>query len=358
MAAIVAGANSRNESGSGIAPPQLKLQPFSEGATSWRELLASCAGVTLYHREPWTTLLTRAYGLSLWLLLLEEGNEVVAGCLFAQSPISRRFTSLSFSDECPPLSKRANAERELLEQLTERAGAHTTYEVRGIGGVAGWKTVECFANWRLDLDRPLGRIESGLALNFRRNLKRASRQAITIERGNSKDLLKRFYTMQLQSRRRMGLPPQPWHFFDLTRDIFGAGGNFEVWMAQENAEDVASAVFLTDGDVVYYKWGARRSNYRSFANHLLFWNAIEEFARRARILDLGRADIRNQGLMRFKAELGASSATLPFSYFPRAPKQVSPEVLTGGRAFLAGIWSRMPMAATKLAGRFLYRYLG
>ncbi len=358
MAAIVAGANSRTPGDSATAHPQLKLQRFSEGAASWRALLASAPGVTLYHRESWARLLTRAYGLSLWLALLEEGTEVIAGCLFARSPISRRFTSLSFSDQCPPLTRRADGDRQLLERLAARADSHASYEVRGIGGVAGWQTVECFANWQLDLDRSLTRIESGLALNFRRNLRRASRQAITIERGSSIELVRRFYAMQLQSRRRMGLPPQPWRFFELAREIFGECGGFEVWIARENGEDVASAVFLTDRDVVYYKWGARRANYRSLANHLLFWRAIEEFAGRARILDLGRADIRNQGLMRFKAELGASAVTLPSSYYPRAPKQVSSEVLTGGRAFLAGIWSRMPMVATRLAGRFLYRYLG
>jgi hypothetical protein len=129
-------------------------------------------------------------------------------------------------------------------------------------------------------------------------------------------------------------------------------------MASDNGEDVASAVFLGDGDVIHYKWGARRLNHRSNANHLLFWNAIEEFAPRARSMDLGRADTRNQGLMRFKAELGATLSPLPTSYYPRAPRHVSAEVLTGGRAILAAILSRMPVFATKIAGRVAYRYLG
>ena len=130
-----------------------------------------------------------------------------------------------------------------------------------------------------------------------------------------------------------------------------------MWIARENHEDVASAVFLRDGDVVHYKWGARRSNNRSCANHLLFWNAIEEFANRTRLLDLGRTDIRNQGLMRFKNELGASASPMPSSFYPRAPRQVSPEVLTGSRAIVARIWRRLPIFATELAGRVTYRFL-
>ncbi|HEY2106311.1 MAG TPA: GNAT family N-acetyltransferase [Candidatus Binataceae bacterium] len=337
---------------------QLRLLPFSKGRAGWNELLNSFPEATIYHRDSWLQLLVRAYGLSLWLATLQRSDSVVAGCVFARAPLSRRFVSLSFSDSCPPLTKEPGADRQLLSALVAQAPSRSSYEVRGIGGVAGWETVECFATWRLGLDRPLARIEKGLAANFRRNLRHASPTTIKIDHGSGIDLVKRFYVMQVESRRRLGLPAQPWRFFELAREIFAADGNFEVWLASENGEDVASAVFMGDGDVIHYKWGARRLNHRSNANHLLFWNAIEEFAPRARFLDLGRADVRNKGLMRFKAELGASVSPLPSSFYPRAPRHVSAEVLTGGRAILAGILSRMPVFATRMAGRVAYRFLG
>jgi hypothetical protein len=337
---------------------RLRLRPLSEDLALWHELLNTFPGATLYHRDSWLQLLGRAYGFPLWLATLYQDARIVAGCVFARAPLSRRFISLPFSDTCPPLSREPEAAHWLLNALIAQTPSNRAYEVRGIGGVTSWQTVECFANWRLSLDRPLARIESTLAANFRRNLERALRQTIRIERGNSVDLLQRFYAMQLESRRRLGLPPQPRRFFKLAREIFSAEGNFEVWVACENGEDVASVVFLRDGDVVHYKWGARRFNYRSHANHLLFWNAIEEFAPRTRILDLGRTDVRNEGLMRFKKELGASASPQPSSFYPRAPRQVSAEVLTGANAMLARIWRRMPIFATELAGRVVYRFLG
>ncbi len=355
---MAAEADAGHDSDAGDSETRLRLRPFTEGRAQWHELLNTCPGATLYHRDSWMQLLVRAYGLSLWLATLHQGSNVVAGCVFARAPLSRRFTSLSFSDTCPPLAKEPGAAHRLLDALVAQAPSHRSYEVRGIGGMAGWETVECFANWRLSLDRPVARIEEAQAVNFRRNLRRASRETIKIDRGSGIDLLERFYAMQVESRRHLGLPAQPWRFFDLVREIFAADGNFEVWIARENGQDAASAVFLRDGDVVHYKWGARRLNYRSYANHLLFWNAIEEYAPRARLLDLGRADVRNQGLMRFKAELGASASPLPSSFYPRAPRQVSAEVLTGGRAILARIWSRLPVFATQIAGRVVYRFLG
>jgi hypothetical protein len=335
---------------------RLRIQPFEDGRALWRELLNRYPGATLYHSESWIELLRRAHRLSLLLVTLDAGDKPVAGCVFARAPLSRRFISLSFSDSCPPIARERGAALRLLGALVSQNPSNRSYEIRGIGNVPEWETVECFANWRLNLDRPLAAIQSGLAVNFRRNLRRASHQTISIERGSGDDFLARFYALQLENRRRLGLPPQPWRFFSLAREIFA--GNFEVWLARDNGLDVASAVFMRDGDVVHYKWGARRSNYQSHANHLLFWNAIEEFSAHVRVLDLGRADIRNHGLIRFKKELGAVASPLPSSFYPRAPKLVSAEALTGTAAILARVWSRLPMFITRLAGRVVYRHLG
>jgi hypothetical protein len=354
--ATVAEAEPVFEAASGDLATQLRWQPYGESRGLWLELLSTSPNATLYHRERWIEVIRRTYGLPLWLASLHRGDTVVAGSVFARAPLSKRFIALSFSDNCPPLARDAEAANELLAALAAQAPADTSYEVRGIGGVDRWEAVDCFANWRLNLDRPQAAIERGLATNFRRNLRRASRQAITIERGSGRGDLERFFALQLVSRRRLGIPPQPWRFFDSIRQLFAETGDFEVWTARNNGADVASAVFLRDGDEVHYKWGARRLNDRSDGNHLLFWKAIEEFARTARVLDVGRADVRNLGLMRFKSELGAQSSPLPWSFYPHAPKHVSAEVLSGKLALLAKIWTRMPLPVTQLAGRVVYRY--
>jgi Acetyltransferase (GNAT) domain len=337
-------------------PRELRLGPYAESL--WNDLSRTLPGATLYHRDHWIELLTRAYALPLWLATLHNGDTIVAAGVFARAPLSGRFISLPFSDTCPPLAQRPEAAQHLLQALMEHSPSRRTYEIRGIAGEPPWETVECFVTWALNLDRLLAQIEKTLAVNFRRNLRRASQQPIKIERGSGINLLERFYALQLATRRRLGLPPQPWRFFELAREIFAAEGKFEVWIAQDNGNDTAGAVFLRDGDVVHYKWGARRPSLPSLANHLLLWNAIEEFAPHARILDLGRTDVRNQGLMRFKKELGASASPLPSAFYPKAPRQVSSESLSGASSIAAQIWRRLPIFATELGGRILYRFLG
>jgi hypothetical protein len=335
----------------------LRLRRLDEDSAVWQRLLSEVGSAGLYHRDSWVKVLAHSYGFQFWLATLSERDEIIAGCIFAQPRFSRRLISLPFSDACPPLSREPQGAADLLDTLAAAAPPGRIYEVRDVRGPSSWATVECFVKWQLPLDRPLRQIERSLSVNFRRNLRRAAREAIIIEHGSSLDFLQRFYTLQLLSRRRLGLPPQPWKFFKLVREGFAPTDNFEVWMAKENGKDVASAVFLHDRFVVHYKWGARRSNSPSSANHLLFWNAIEEFASRALIFDLGRTDVRNQGLMRFKRELGASPRPLPSSFYPQAPKHVSSEILTGNWAFMAKSWRHLPIFATALAGRLIYRFL-
>jgi len=336
------------------------LRLLREVSLVWQRLLAEAPGTTLYHRQSWIELIVRAYHLPIWLATLRRNETVVSGCLLARSknPVAPRFVSLPFSDNCPILALDSEAADALLDALIAHPSFGTACEIRGVSAVPPWHTVECFVSWRLNFDRPLSCIERGLDTNFRRNLRRATQQTIKIDRGNGTDYVKRFYAMQLQGRRRLGLPPQPWRFFKLAQEIFAPRGDLDVWIARQGGEDLAAAVFLRDGDCIHYKWGARGDHgAQSSANHLLFWSAIEDFAGRASALDLGRTDVRNDGLMRFKKALGATASPLPYSYYPRVPAQASSEVLTGTRRLVARIWRKLPISATEMLGQAIYGLL-
>jgi hypothetical protein len=84
---------------------------------------------------------------------------------------------------------------------------------------------------------------------------------------------------------------------------------------------------------------------------------LESYAQRYRSMGLGRADQRNIGLSRFKKETGAKPFPLPYTYVPRVPANVSPEVHSGSQRQLAEIWRRLPLPVTRMLGSVLYRYL-
>ncbi|HJU28664.1 MAG TPA: GNAT family N-acetyltransferase [Candidatus Binataceae bacterium] len=341
-------------------PGRLVLQPWSKAWKTWEEALRRFPAATLYHRARWLTLLDRAYSLEPWVATIKREDELAAACVFARSrnPLSRiRFVSLPFSDQSPPLAADGDALAQFLDRLAQSAIARRGCELRGVEASAPWRTVECFALWRLDVDRPAAEIERACHREFRRKLRRAAQAKLAVESGNDEDLVRRFFRLQLETRRRLGVPSQPLRFFKLAREIFAPSGCFRVWLVSERGRDIAGAIHLRDGDVVYRKWAGRRLGGHSAAPHLLFWTEIESLAGSASIFDLGRADVRNHGLTRSKRDTGAASIPLRYVFLPDAPGNVSSEVLSGARKAFATVWRRLPLPVVRVLGGALYGYL-
>ena len=86
------------------------------------------------------------------------------------------------------------------------------------------------------------------------------------------------------------------------------------------------------------------------------WHLLEEFAGKARLLDRGRVDVRNTGLRHFKKDHGAQPEPLSYAFFPKAPRQISTEVLSGPAKLVSRLWRFLPSPMTRMLGSALYGY--
>ena len=336
---------------------ELAIEPLSEALPRWRGLLAAARGATLYHREPWLRALERTYRLKLSVAILSAEGEVIAGCVFARSahPLRRRMVSLPFSDFCPPLSLDDEARELLLHALAAHPPA-PRLEIRGVEGTARWSAERSFQHWVLDLSRPAASVMREMSRNFRYNAKRAATSGVRVEKGSSTAHVRRFYRLQLDTRRRLGLPPQPLGFFAAVRDEFAPSADVEILFATSKGRDLAALFVLRDGSELHCKWSARATDGAQGASHLLNTALVEEYAGQVSTLDLGRADARNAGLIRFKSEMGARALALPYAYFPKAPRNGSSEAMGPlGRA-ASRLWRRLPAPLTRVVGASLYRF--
>lgn len=163
-----------------------------------------------------------------------------------------------------------------------------------------------------------------------------------------------FYGLQVSTRRRLGLPPQPRRFFRaLWRDVLERGlGHLTV--VEARGEPVAAGVFLRWNGVTVYKYGASDPAAWSLRpNNLLFAEEIEAACLRGdRIFHFGRADVEDEGLRRFKTGWGADE--LPISYVrfgaPRIERASPPRVFRS-------LVRRTPEPVVRLLGETLYRYV-
>ena len=339
---------------------ELRFAPFAENGEQWIRFAAQIPDATLYHRRLWVELLRAAHGTNIQVATLAYGSEPVAGCLFARParPFARRLISLPDSELCGPLAKDEESRDAFLGALVSHPRARAGFEIHGAAGPpAPWETVDTFAQWTVEMERPLEKLHQALDRDVRRNMRHATEAGVTVEWGDSVQYLRRFYRLHLDTRRRLGVPPRPFRYFKLLHQIFSPTGALSVWIAHLRDSDLAGLVMLQDGDALYAKMNARSLDCPNGANHLMFVSAMDEFAGRVRRWDLGRVDVRNRGLQDFKKRLGAASTPLPYAYFPRAPRNISSEVLSGPAQILSHAWRRLPLWTTRVLGTVVYGFL-
>ena len=337
---------------------ELKFHPFEQFRTRWRDFVETIPDATLYHSEPWLQLLKAAHGINVHVATLEDGAEILAGCLFARSSrvVGGRLVSLPDSEHCPLLARDDISARALLDALAAHPQTRAGFEIHGTAAQAPWETVDVFAKWSINLDQTAGALQKALDKDVRRNVRRALETGVRETHGDSIEHLRRFYRLHLETRRRLGVPPRPFRYFKILQQIFGPRGSLSVWLADSRGSDLAGLLMLHEGDTVYAKMNVRSADCPHGPNHLLFTNALTEFAGRAKAWDLGRVDVRNRGLTEFKKRLGATSTPLPYAYLPRAPRNVSAESLSGAAGLISRAWQRLPLWGTRAVGAAAYRF--
>jgi hypothetical protein len=338
--------------------PELQIIPLERARPAWDAIAGSHPDTTLYHRGPWLEVLRRSFGVQPSLAMLTDASSTLAACLLAPggNPIRRRLISLPYSDFCPPLAVDDSSRDSLMSGLASLV-PRSRLEIRGAAAPAPWQVRDHFQRWTLDLLRPFNAIERDADREVRRHMRRARAAAVSIDCSSSADAIDSFFRLQLESRRRLGVPSQPRQFFKVVQEVFAKLSSIEVWFASHHGVRVAGVVVLRDGDTLHAKWSARTAGAPDGASHLIFMSIAEVYALRARALDFGRTDSRNRGLTRFKRELGAIAHPIPYSYLPMAPNLDSAESLTGLWRIASRMWRTLPIPVARIVGNMTYRYL-
>src|ERR1035441_9073830 len=141
----------------------------------------------------------------------------------------------------------------------------------------------------------------------RQAVRKAERDGVIVEVSQSAAAVRDFYVLQCRTRKRHGLPPQPFSFFlNIWRHILSLNQGMVV-LASQGGEKIGGAVYFFLGGRAIYKFGAsdfRRQHLRP--NNLVMWTAMKWLARNgATTLHLGKTSLANEGLRKFKLNLGA-----------------------------------------------------
>jgi len=206
--------------------------------------------------------------------------------------------------------------------FTRYAGAKDEYEFRdGITADGYIQSKTDYLHW-ISLEPELQKNEEKLSKNHRRSLKKAKRVGSEIRFRKEIGGLRDFYRLHIMTRKRMGLPIQPWRFFEnIQHQIIDAGHGFVI-NCYLDERCIAAVACLHWGDVLTMKFNASDAQHLSLRpNHQVYWEMIRWGVEHGyKTLDLGKTDINHEGLRRFKLSWGAEESLLIYSHLNTSDK--------------------------------------
>lgn len=346
-------------------PSRLRVQELNPlQDPQWDALVQSLAGGTFFHTSAWARVLCATYGFRPRYLACFDGDRLrgalplmeVTSCI-----TGRRGVALPFSDECEPLV----ADQAILARLWQHA--------RHLAAARGWKYVEVrggerltadqrescvFLRHRLRLEEGPERLWNRFASSTRRAIRKAERLDLQVEFSRELGPLREFYGLLGQTRRRHGLPPQPFQFFRQIHRHVLAAGKGTVVLARNAGRAIAGAVYFFERDTALYKFGASDSSYQHLrANNLVMWSAIRAFAAEGLVwLHFGRTALDHEGLRRFKLGWGATEEPIGyFSYNLKRDAFIESPAATSRLS--ATVFRVLPPGLSRLIGALMYKHV-
>jgi len=339
------------------------LDPIEDAQWDAR-LAAQGRDETFFQGTAWARVLKETYAFTpAYFATLVEGQvHALLPIMEVDSRLTgRRGVSLPFTDYCQPLASDSPGFQELFDQAV------------GYGLDRRWKYLELrggqqflpsappsqqFYVHEITLADDEKRMFATLAPPVRRAVRKAQKQGLTVEILTSAEGMRQFYSLQCRTRRKHGLPPQPFRFFQNVQKCILAQGAGIIILARLGQRAVAGNVFLHAGPQAIYKFGASDETMLELrGNDLVMWEGIKYYASRGfRNLHLGRTSLANEGLRRFKLGWGAREHSI--NYF-KYDLRKSAFVRDRDKAFgwHNRVFAALPLSWSRCLGALLYRHV-
>ena len=324
----------------------------------WDAPLTRRPDFSFFHGAAWTKVLVETYGFTpVWL----AAENVLLPLMEVDSWLTgRRGISLPFTDDCAPLGATEKDFQPLFQNAVE------------FGKSRGWKSIELRGGREFFGEAPASLSFYGHSLNLvadektlfekmdssaRQAVRKAEKDGVTVEVSQNEAAIADFYALQCQTRKRHGLPPQPFQFFlNIARHVLSQNQGVVV-LASQHGEKIAGAVYFFLGGRAIYKYGASDFRWQHLRpNNLVMWLAMKWLARNgATTLHLGKTSLANEGLRRFKLNLGAVEQRIEYVKFDLQANRFMVET-DGVAGWHNRVFRALPTGLSRRAGELLYKH--
>ena len=318
----------------------------------------------VFHHPTWSQLMAECYGYSPFIIALPgTDGDLMAGVplMEVNSPITgKRWVSLPFSDYCRPLYKDESVLQEFVEGIIQLAARKKmqNLELRGVYPKSpALCTHSQHVIHEIDLRPGSEKVWKGTHEMHRRNIKIARQSDLEIVYGETIEHLKDFYHLHLLTRRRQGVPVQPWKLFEGIKKLLLDQGHGFLLLAHKDQQCLAGAIFLHWKETLTYKYGASSDEGLKYRpNNLVMWTAIQKGCENGFTqFDMGRTDLGNTGLRTFKSRWGARETPLFYTNLSASSVHMGE-----GRVmhYMHIILQNSPAWVCRLSGELFYKHFG
>lgn len=348
-----------------IGEPDSKLQQLVFGRNrDWDKLIIAHPNYSVFHSAGWAKVLEDTYGHTPYyqgtaqpgrvssLLPIMEVRSLVTG---------RRGVSLPFTDECPLLVSDTISASDLIDKAIEvgRLRNWRYFEWRGVERTkSGDSASGSFYGHRLNLSPDVDSLFARLDSSVRRGIRKAEKAGVRVEILTTLDAVRSYYLLHCRTRKKHGLPPQSFLFFERIAKHMLSQGCGIVALAFFNEKPIAGSIFLHLGSKAIYKFGASDASYQHLrGNNLVMWEALKWYAKQGYTsCHFGRTSMNNDGLRRYKLGYGAEEDIIRYFRFDYRRNAF---VTSGDSAegWFNRVFNLLPIPLLRISGRILYKHL-
>ena len=280
-----------------------------------------------------------------------------------------RLVSIPFATLCDPLIETSDDITELFESVLDfsKKIKSSYVEIRTLSSASLLQDVRLAkTSFYKHHYIPLGPDPEKLKKNFHRScvrqrITRAEKSNLRMKVGEDDSDLYKFYRLQLMTRKRLGLPCQPYQFFESLWESFFPSNQLTLLLAEKDGETIGGIILFKYKDRISAEFAASDDKFTDISpNHYLFWEAIKLACYEGyKVFDFGRTSPSNQSLMDFKRRWGTTVIDLPQFYYPEKLARKSAQEKKSRRYKLINkLCKDAPNYAQQIIGNFCYRHLG
>ena len=163
----------------------------------------------------------------------------------------------------------------------------------------------------IDLKKTTDELLAGMRRQTRYEVRRAMKQGIVVEKGNSEELFREFHRVQSDTAKRQGFVPPSLKVLLAEREAFGSQA--EIYVAKTKAgEKIAYGLIIKDGrEGDYYEAASTPLNRKLPGAYALLWQAMQDLKEEGYerfnlwgIAPAGQPNHRYAGVTTFKTGFG------------------------------------------------------